>query len=250
VVGVLEFFACDADEPDPVLLEGLEQFGTQLGRVYERAELERHVADVSANEKRRIGQELHDNLGQLLAGLGAILQSLSKKLSAQPSPLADRAEMAVNTCADAQKVMRALVRGMIPLAIEQHGLAVALEELARSTQDYSGVACDFQGDQGVDVGDDHAATHLYRIAQEALSNAVRHGKPKHVTVRLRRDGEQVVLEIEDDGVGIKADATGAAGMGARIMHYRAGVVGAALLIESRGGKGCLVRCTLPARKAN
>lgn len=210
--------------------------------ISERRALENQVLTAASEEQRRIGQDLHDSVGQELTGLALLSQSLSEALTnGRPGD----AELAGKIGAGLKRLLghvRALVRGMVP-TFGPEGLMAALEALAGRISDHTHVHCDFRCDEPVLVDDSSAALHLYRIAQEAVNNAITHGKAKNITIRLS-DGKAVRLEIHDDGRGMQTP-TSKTGMGLKIMRYRADLIHGTLHVESSQGTGATVTCILP-----
>jgi signal transduction histidine kinase len=146
---------------------------------------------------------------------------------------------------EAQDHARQLSKGLFPVDIFDHGLTLALEELAEHTSARAnGLHCVFVGDHTVQVGGNEVATHLFRIAQEAVNNSMKHSQATQIAISLRREGHALVLEVSDDGVGINAaDLTARRGIGLQIMRYRANAIGGALTFRSSNGQGMKVRCT-------
>ncbi len=208
-------------------------------------QLQREITDLPAKEQRRIGQELHDNLGQQLTGVGMLVKSLAQKLAALGIPEASEAEQIFTLVQQAHAETRSLSRGLLPVEVDTEGLMSALEQLAESCRRLPGLRCRFLCRRPVEVEDNTVATQLYRIAQEAVSNAVLHGRPQQVTIALKTLEDRTVLEVTDNGRGFPLDPKQATGMGLRIMRYRAATIGAELEIESRRGGGTRVTCTLP-----
>jgi signal transduction histidine kinase len=144
---------------------------------------------------------------------------------------------------------RALSHGLIPVDIDAEGLRAALEELVRSVGQLKSIECRFDSSDGVQVSDNYVANHLYRIAQEAVANALRHGAPKQMVISLQEQDGQVVLRVHDDGVGITASESPHDGMGLRIMQYRASVIGAALSVQSERQSGTTIECRCVKRRS-
>lgn len=213
--------------------------------VTDRKRLERQVLEVCEREQRRIGQDLHDGLGQHLTGVSLMSKGLEQRLS----------DKGVNECRDAALIAtlveqaigqaRALARGLRPVALEADALPTALAELASLAEKLTGVPCAFSGDVEIDV-DDVAATHLYRIAQEATNNAVKHAQASQLNIRLEPlDDGGLTLSVEDDGVGLPASLPSGTGMGLQIMQYRARMIGATVEVRPRPAGGTIVTCTMP-----
>jgi len=143
---------------------------------------------------------------------------------------------------EANRQTRAVARGLFPVRLEDNGPVSALEELAVNSSSLFKVQCTFACQGPEPVVENSAALHLYYIAQEALLNAAKHGKAQNVTVELHPSGERWALIIRDDGVGFSTNFVSRSGMGIRIMHYRARVIGATLDLKSDGASGTQVTC--------
>jgi signal transduction histidine kinase len=237
-VAVLELFAGEGFDPDAALLELAAQIGIELGRPLERAEHERLISELAEREQQRIGSELHDGVGQQLAALGWLARTLQRRLDAGAALDSDSIGALVHGLEEAQAQLRSLARGLVPPAVDARSLPDALEALVERCRRAAGVDCTFECEEELRI-EDAAAPHLFRIAQEALRNAVEHAKASHIVVRLGAGG----LEVHDDGVGMGAHAEGD-GAGLRIMRRRAALIGAALRIESSRGAGTRIRCVL------
>jgi two-component system, LuxR family, sensor kinase FixL len=172
-----------------------------------------------------------------------LTSTLVKRLRDQKSPLADMAARLVASLGQAGADAHALARGLLPVQVEADGLMVALAGLAQRTGDMQGVACAFECAAPVPVASNSIATHLFRIAQEAVHNAIKHGHARHIALTLT-SSDGVTLTVYDDGVGIPPEGRRTAGGGLRIMAYRARVIGAALAVEPAPTGGTLVRCAL------
>lgn len=211
----------------------------------ETRRLEREILRISDEERRRIGQDLHDGLGQMLTGMALISQSLARRLAAQGRPEARELEELTDLIRQADQQARTLARSLIPVELEANGLEAALKRLASQAEQLFGVPCRLKADRRAHLSDNVAATHLYRIAQEAINNAVRHGKAKHLEIRLAADREALHLWIRDDGIGIPAELPETSGMGLRIMHYRARLLGGHLEVRRRRRGGTEVHVAIP-----
>ena len=208
--------------------------------------LEREIVNISDDEQRRIGQDLHDGLCQVLAALTCSAASLRDDLQKLNAPEQSRtaAELAA-LLQDAVVQTRDLSRGLVPAHVGQLGLVIALESLAQSVSRLQGIACTFQLQGAPPKCDEHTAMHLYRIAQEAINNATKHGKARRVSLSLETKGDMMTLRVRDDGVGISR--TKADGMGLAIMRYRARLNGGELTIEQPADGGTLISCTAKLR---
>ncbi len=232
-----------------VQLNGRRIFTGIVRDISERRRLEREVLEVSEEERRRIGQDLHDNLGQQLTGIGLLSRGLAHRLAAREASEAEDAAEIERLVKEADEQARGLARGLVPVDLEAKGLADALRRLAGQAEHLYDVRCSFREVGAAAVYDNTAATHLYRIAQEAVTNAARHGKASHIAVMLASGKERLRLRIKDDGVGFPEEETithesQVGGMGVRTMHHRARMIGATLDIQSTPGEGTTVTCTM------
>lgn len=213
--------------------------------ITERKRLEKEILEISDREQRRIGQDLHDGLCQQLAGIELMSQVLAQKLSAVPGPHSDRVSEIADHVRDAISHTRSLARGLSPVTLESEGLMSALQELATNTEKIFNVTCDFDFSKPIEVGDHAAATHLFRIAQEAVSNAIKHGRATEITIFLRDPGQRLVLRISDNGAGFPKTMSKNKGMGLRIMQSRAGMIGGTIAVERNPGGGVSIICAVP-----
>ena len=210
--------------------------------VTERRQLEEEVLEISAREQRRIGQDLHDDLCQWLAGTELLSKILAKDLHRTGHPSAPQAaEIAENMRLTLARA-RMLARGLTPAVIESEGLASALRELAANVEGIFRIRCAYKGPDILPVTDESAALHLYRIAQEAITNAVRHGGARSVRIFADVDDREMTLVIRDDGIGIEQPLPNTSGLGLRTMRYRASVIGASLDIRPGPNGGAEVAC--------
>ncbi|MDP1562192.1 MAG: PAS domain S-box protein [Pirellulaceae bacterium] len=212
--------------------------------ISDRTELQKHVLEIAAEQDRRIGQELHDNVQQQLTGLGMLAKSLANVLQKQARPEFGKAERLAQGLADVTKITHLLARGLIPVEIDSQGLHAALTELAENTQEMYGVECRFRGLEPLALADNFVATHLFRIAQEAITNALKHGRATTIEIVLERRAERIALVVLDNGIGIDLKDKNTSGKGLRIMRYRAGLIGATLDIKPGVRSGTQVTCSL------
>jgi signal transduction histidine kinase len=212
----------------------------------ERSRLEKEILEVSEREQRRIGHDLHDSLCQHLTATALAGQVLGQKLQAKALPEAEGANKIVELVENGIALARNLARGIYPVEMEADGLMVAFEELARNISTVSKVTCVFDCEPPVLVHDATVATHLYRIAQEAISNALRHGKAKRIGISLMERDNLVNLAVEDDGSGLAENWEKGNGLGTRIMTHRATMIGGSVSIEPNPTGGTLVKCSFPS----
>jgi PAS domain S-box-containing protein len=213
--------------------------------VTERQRLEQEILQISELEQRRIGQDLHDGLCQHLAATELMSEILEQKLARKSKADASRVAEIGLQVREAISQTRLLARGLSPVVVESEGLMSALQELADYTARMFRVTCAFECATPVLIDDHTMATHLYRIAQEAVSNAIRHGKSKQIMITLAQIAERVMLRVKDDGVGLPKDLAKAKGMGLRIMQYRAGMIAGTLSVHNDPEGGASVLCSVP-----
>jgi PAS domain S-box-containing protein len=212
--------------------------------VTESKRLEKAILDISAREQARIGQDLHDGLGQHLTGVAFMSKVLEQKLADQSQAEAADAAKIVQLVNQAINKTRELSRGLLPVRSDAPGLMSALDQWSGEVQDLFGIACRFTCEEPILIHDENLATHLYRIAQEAVNNAIKHGRPKHINISLMKLGEGLSMIVRDDGVGLPEDAGGKGGMGLRIMNYRAKMIGGTLQVKRGPTGGTVVTCHL------
>lgn len=218
-----------------------------LNRFAADQRLEREILEIGDRERARIGQDLHDGLGQILGGVAFLAKTLEEKLAARGAEEAVEASRLVKLLEQGVSEARRIARGLFPRELESQGLANALKDLAALTAEVYRVVCTVEVDD-LETEQAEVARHLYRIAQEAVSNALKHGRAGRIEIRLARDERWLSLTVADDGSGI-GSASGSNGMGLHLMRYRAQVLGGSLAIEEIAPHGTLVRCSCPRRPA-
>jgi len=235
--------------------------------ISERKELQEHILEIVAEEQRRIGRELHDGTGQELTGLSLVAGTLLNLMTAVPvkesegqfvreldeasfTRICDISRKLNQKLSEANRHIHQLSHGIMPVPIDAEALRSALEDLAATLHAPPTVSCRFDCPLPVMVANNDTATHLYRIAQEAVNNALKHSQADDICISLRQDDDRIVLEVSDNGVGIEDEDSRVAstrksrGMGLRTMRYRAGMIGGTLQIERRQTGGTLVRCAI------
>ena len=229
------------------LVLGGERFWlTMLNDATARRQLEREVLAVSNREQQRIGNDLHDGLGQELTGIALLLRGLESRAEREAPELSAAIEEVALLVNDAIFTTRALARGLTPVTFDRGGLALALVELARRLSAMFHICVRCEADEALDAGlGSGNALHLYRIAQEAVTNAAQHGAAGQVHISLSADGERGLLRIEDNGNGFSPAVRQSKGLGLRIMHYRAQMMAGSLRIESARSRGTIVSCWFP-----
>ncbi|MGA2596083.1 MAG: PAS domain S-box protein [Bryobacteraceae bacterium] len=213
--------------------------------ISERKRLERTILEIGETERRRIGQDLHDGLGQHLTGVAFMGKVLADRLAELSSPEAAEAAKIVKLVNDSIKMTRDLARGLLPVVSESHGLMYALQHWAREVSELFHVSCRFECRDSVFVHDEALADHLYRLTQEAVNNAIKHGHAKNITIGLAVVQRGGVLTIRDDGCGFEVNRASQSGLGLRIMNYRSKMISGSLNIQSSLNSGSVVRCYFP-----
>jgi PAS domain S-box-containing protein len=213
--------------------------------ITERRRLEKAILEVSAREQRRIGEDLHDGLGQHLTGIAFMSKVLESKLCENSLPESNDAAKIVTLVNEAINKTRELSRGLLPVVSDAYGLMSALTRHAEEIQDLFRITCRFECGEPVLIYDVNMATHLYHIAREAVNNAIKHGHPGHVVIGLFVENGEGTLSVQDDGEGISDAASNHKGMGLNIMNYRANMIGGSLDIRKNFTGGTSVVCLFP-----
>ncbi len=216
-----------------------------LRDITRRVELEREVLVIAERERQRIGRELHDDLCQQLTGIEFLSQTLARQLSEQSPRNARSAREIARMLRQALTHTHELAHGLSPAELETDGLITALQELARRTGKLFQITCRFRCRATPGLNHDPAlGIHLYRITQEAVSNAIKHGKAQRVDIGLTRNKHRLVLAVRDNGCGLPAKAPRRKGMGLRVMQYRAGVISGTLVLQRNSTGGTTVVCSV------
>jgi PAS domain S-box-containing protein len=226
----------------PLFLQGV------MLDVTERKELERAILDVSSREQARIGQDLHDSLCQRLTGIAFLWKVVAEKVAARALPEASEVAEVGRLITMTINEAHGLAQGLCPVELENNDLGLALKELGSSVERLFAVSCTVRCQRAVRLADKTVALHLYRIAQEAISNAIRHGKATHVWINLVWKKNKHTLRIRDNGVGFPGEQHCRRGTGIRGMRYRAQMIGATLTIERESGGGTKVTCVCSSGK--
>ncbi len=214
-------------------------------------DLEQRILEISDDERRRIGHDLHDGLGQQLTGIALLSKALQQRLRTDRPEDAEAVERIAALVNQSIAWTRDLARGLAPMSLESSDAAAAFEEAAANSAQLLGIECTFRAECELPRIEEHAAVHLYRIIQEAITNSVKHGKAKHVRVTLTTDSQNLALDIRDDGIGMSAKTLASPGLGLRIMNYRARMIGGRIEFgRSNPGGGALVRCIVPLSRLN
>ena len=283
-VGALEFFATRKLEQDPCLLNMMTAIGSELGQfikrrraeeglrrahdeletrvqqrtaelkqtntrlhaaIIERNRLEHELLDITERERRRIGLDLHDDLGQKLSGVALMLKGLERKLAKRRLAEAKDASKIHMLVQQAMSHASDLAHDLATIDVKENNLPAALKDLADHVKDLFEISCRFKADESIPPMEPSAVNQLYKIAQEAVTNAIKHGKARKVGITLTNGSDKVVLQIKNDGLPFPDLESRSTGMGLKIMNYRASIIGASLEIKGTGASGTLVTCSLP-----
>jgi len=284
VFGVLEFLSLRRLEPDATLLNMMTAISSEIGQfqqrrraeeglrrahdelearvqqrtadlktanarlhaaIAERRRLEYELLEITERERRRIGLDLHDDLGQQLSGLALMTKGLELKLAKRRVPEAADASRIHNLVQQAMNHARDLAHDLATLDLKGDDLPVALEGLARHASELFGISCRFEAGGVIPPLEANIASQLYKITQEAVTNAIKHAKARRVGISLANGSEAVILTVHNDGLPFPNLQGPSTGMGLRIMNYRANLIGASLEIKGAGPRGTRVVCTVP-----
>lgn len=210
--------------------------------IRERKRLEREVLSIGDREKSRIGQDLHDSLCQKLAGIGFIAEALGESMGERGLPESGQVEKIAGLVNDSITQARGLARGLCPIELRNSNIEAALLELSSNLRELFGVHCSLRCSGPVETIGADAKVQLFRIAQEAANNAIKHGKATRIDIRLRKDGGALSLAVDDNGAGLRRGNGRSEGMGIRIMRYRADLIGASAAVTGAPGGGARVTC--------
>jgi PAS domain S-box-containing protein len=231
------------------LHDGVQQRFTGIIRdLSERQAMQRELLKTLSEEQRRIGQDLHDVVGQELTGLGLLAGSLAEELQDHRPADADAASRLAKGIESALEQVRKLSKGLVPVEVNAEGLSLALNELAARTSRDTRVRCEFECSKAVPVENNETATHLFCIAQEAVANALKHAACRHILISLEKKEGEIVLRVRDDGNGIPRAAWQSDGMGLKTMQYRASLIGGTLSVAGLKRRGTLVTCQFLANR--
>ncbi|MBN2441074.1 MAG: substrate-binding domain-containing protein [Spirochaetales bacterium] len=218
--------------------------------VTDRKRLEKELLEISGREQQRLGQELHDGLGQILTGVSYMCRVLHEQLQAKALEEAETAKEITELVNQTINLTKVLARGFFPVELDENGIISALQELADKTENQFKISCHFSYQDNLFINDNSTALHLYRIAQEAVHNAVKHGEPDNIYISIDIQGDKIVLTVRDDGKGLKEEIGDTKGMGLRIMEYRANMIDGKVDISRDRVKGTIVSCSAPHPASN
>lgn len=221
-----------------------EATAAHIKMLEEQRQLELDIVRVSEHEQQRIGQDLHDGICQQLAAIGCAAHVLAEELESQGNPEASDAAMIEKSLQQAVLEARNLARGIFPVHVDRSGLGAALVDLARVMTRLTGIDVRVEGDTELSVDSPEVSMHLYRIAQEAVANALKHSEATAILIHLRHLDSDLEVRIEDNGTGLPTKPSTGRGMGLRTMRYRAQAIGATFEAGPCDGGGTYVNCRL------
>ena len=243
----LEVVVVRAGDDTPLFAYVSEDVTERRASERERERLARDVLEATTREQERMAQDLHDGLGQILNGAAFMIEAIRREAADRGDvDLAGRVDEVLGHIGGAQRQARAVAHGLFPIDVERDGLMSALQRLCAEAGAAYGLACDLVYDAPLAVGTLEGAGHAYRIVQEAISNAARHGHAEHVVVAVTHEaGGHVVLRVEDDGVGVPDESERGGGIGMRTMALRAEQLGGTLEVRALDGGGTAVSARFP-----
>ncbi|HOV90141.1 MAG TPA: sensor histidine kinase [Syntrophorhabdaceae bacterium] len=226
----------------------IDVIAKRIGEIIERKLLEKQVLEISEWEQRRIGQDLHDSLSQQLAGIAFLCKGIQKKIATSSPEETNELDEIVKLIDGAITKTKSLARGLYPVRLEEHGFTTAIDDLANNIERLFGISCRFLYKEPFPIHDNITATHLYRITQEAVNNAIRHGSANKITISLENNEDEAILTIKNNGKPFRRIPKDSQGMGISIMKYRAGIIGASLDIKKGINSGTVVTCRFKNKK--
>jgi signal transduction histidine kinase len=215
------------------------------GEIQKRGRLEKELVEIGEQAQRQFGHDLHDTLGQHLTATAFAGQVLTAQLESRALPEAAASKNLVKLIEESISLTRQFARGLQPVELKPEGLMDGFLELAHIVSERFNISCEFECREPVLLNDAESSTQLYRIAQEAVTNAIKHGRAKFINISLEKNDEATTLMVTDDGVGLPETGRDGEGMGLRVMAYRASMMGATFNIERLPESGTRVTCRLP-----
>jgi signal transduction histidine kinase len=221
-----------------------ERTAALKAQIAETRELEKTILEISDRERAVIGQDLHDGLCQQLVSAAFTANMLREKIAIDPATGRTEADRIASMIDDAITQARNLARGLYPVRLETEGLELALQELASTLSQRFSIPCAVECTNSLPSCDTNTGIHLYRIAQEAVTNAAKHASPRKIIIHLSAESSHFLLKIQDDGMGIDRASLNPQGMGLSIMEYRARMIGANFQVKRLAAGGTEVICEL------
>jgi PAS domain S-box-containing protein len=208
--------------------------------ISEKRRLEEEIITISEKERMSIGQDLHDGIGQYFTGLGYLFRTLMDMIPKKSKKVMAAAEEISNLITEAKKHVQIVSKGYYPVGMDSRGIIMAISELCSSIEHRYNIACTFIYGEEILIRDNETATHIYYIINEAVNNAIKHGKAKNILIMMEKRNERMYVSVEDDGTGIEGDSDTTGGLGLNIMRYRATIIGGTLKIAENEPSGVIV----------
>ncbi|MES2571702.1 MAG: PAS domain-containing protein [Verrucomicrobiota bacterium] len=212
-----------------------------------RRRLEAEILEISEREQSRLGQDLHDGLGQELAGIALLCKVLANKLNEEEHPQTQSANSICNLISLSINSARDLAKGFYPVELERGGLLIALQDLANHVSQRFGVTCELRYDDFHHGLEKNAKIHLYRMIQESMANAIKHGQATSIFIEAKTEAATSLFSVTDNGIGFQPPPANSPGIGLHLMNYRARLIGAQISMEEAPAGGCRVIYRLPRR---
>lgn len=232
-----------------VELPGGSLFIGLIRDVSKNRELERQILKVAESERLKIGQELHDGVGQMLSAINLMTNNLSRKLKSNALPGSDELDEIIEMVKEADQEVRHLAHGLAHIELQNEGLLIALKRMCERFNSFTKTDCKFICSKELEVNDKMTALHLFRIIQEAVKNAITHGHAENIKVRIEADDDQIYLEVEDNGSGFNGfEDNKVKGMGLSTMQYRAELLGGTFNLQRTSEGWTRVSCLIPFNK--
>ena len=232
---------------EPTVFDGAQAIIASFYDITDRKRLEKEILEISGREQQRIGEDLHDGVGQQLTGIGYLCKflesSLEKKGLKEVEDVREISRLVYQTISET----RNLSQSLFPVNLEKNGIVYALQELAEKTENQYKLSCLFEYKGDIVIYDNSVALHLYRIAQEAVHNAVKHANPANILISLTNQNNKLILRIEDDGIGLHEKALNKKGMGLHIIQYRCNIINGKLWISRGSRNGTVIECSVDSR---
>jgi signal transduction histidine kinase len=244
VIGVLELFSDEPHTPEQTLVTLMVDLSAQIGKIIERERMTAEIADLAWREQQGLLHTLHDTLGQTLTAVNVLSSALSHRLEHTDAASATTARQIVQQAALALDQVRQISRGMFPVDVGTRDMMSALRELASATKAIHRVRVEVDGDLTASKLENRIVTHLYRIAQEAVTNAVKHAQADAIRIDVKSGPGVTRLRVSDNGIGMPSNGGRREGLGLRVMRHRAGSIRASLTIRANPSGGTVVTCTL------
>ena len=244
VIGVLELFSNEPHTPEQTLVTLMVDLSAQIGKIIDRERMTTEMADFAWREQQELLHTLHDTLGQTLTAVTVLSSALGNRLERTDATSAATARQVVEQATLALNQVRRLTRGMFPVDVESRDMMEALRELAAATGSIHKIRVDVDGDLTNAGLENRVVTHLYRIAQEAVTNAVKHADADAIRIEVKSGRGATRLRVSDNGVGIPSNGDRHEGLGLRVMRHRADSIRASLTIRANPSGGTSVTCTL------